>query len=70
MHFRVNPEEAAERGWYYRPEWYMSLIPDTRKCRFCGEEVFSDWPGMTDEDKAIRNPTSPNVMAGPTFQWP
>jgi hypothetical protein len=71
QHFQADPVTAAEMGWYYRPAWYLPLIPDTRRCRFGGEQITQDdWPGMTDEDRALRDPSSPNIMAGPTFQWP
>lgn len=41
-HEQATPEDAAQRGWFYRPEWYKRLIPDTRRCRIHGEIMFDD----------------------------
>ena len=68
-HFQATAQQAAERGWYWRPNWWEPLIPDTRRCFMCGEFVFEPLP-LTDEEKAIRDPSSPNIMVGPSFRWP
>lgn len=43
-HFQATAQQAAERGWFYRTEWYQRLVPDTRRCFECGEIVFEPLP--------------------------
>lgn len=33
---------AAERGWFFRSEWYQKLVPDTRRCFMHGEIMFDE----------------------------
>lgn len=40
LHQQAIPEQAALKGWYYRPEWYMPLVPDTRRCVWHGEVMY------------------------------
>lgn len=41
-HEQVTAQEAAERSWYWRSEWYKRLVPDTRRCRVHGEIMFPE----------------------------
>jgi hypothetical protein len=40
IHSPANQQQAAERGWFWRREWYMPLEPDTRRCWIHGETMF------------------------------
>lgn len=62
-HIQASAEEAALRGWYYRPVRYESLVPDTRKCIHCFKIIFDPLP-LTQDQKALRNPLSTNVLLG------
>jgi hypothetical protein len=44
IHDQASASEAADRGWYYRAEWYLPLVPDTRRCKFHGEIMFEPLP--------------------------
>lgn len=68
IHKQATAQMAAERAWYWRPVWYEGLIPDTRKCFQCGQEVFEPMV-LTDEEKNIRSPMSTQDIAGPTYRW-
>lgn len=69
IHAQATAQMAAERGWYWRPLWYLSLIPDTRKCFYCGAEAFEPMD-LTEAEKNIRSPMSTADLAGPTYRWP
>jgi hypothetical protein len=51
-HKQATPEQAAERGWYFRSEWYKRMVPDTRRCWVHGEIMFDEAP-MTDQQKLL-----------------
>lgn len=63
LHTQVLPEEAAVRGWYYRRAPYLSLEPDTRRCRCHGKIMYPALP-LTTEERSIRSPMSTNVLRG------
>lgn len=42
LHTQVTAEIAAERGWYWRSEWYKRLVPDTRRCLYHGEIMYPE----------------------------
>jgi hypothetical protein len=52
FHTQVNAEQAALFSWYYRPEWYKRLVPDTRRCLHCGAIVFDPLP-LTEAQEAL-----------------
>lgn len=62
-HKQATPQQAAERGWYYRPAWYQKLVPDTRRCFVHGEVMFAPFP-LTTAEQDLRHPISPNIMTG------
>lgn len=41
-HFQATAIQAAERGWYFRSEWFKKLVPDTRRCFNCGQILFPE----------------------------
>jgi hypothetical protein len=42
LHVQVGAEEAILKGWWYRPQWYGRLVPDTRRCRVHGEIMYTE----------------------------
>jgi hypothetical protein len=64
-HKQPTAEEAAIRGWFYRPngDSTQPLEPDTRRCSCHGEIVFAPLT-LTTAEKAIRHPLSPNRLRG------
>lgn len=60
-HRQPTAQEAAENGWFYRREPTARLEPDTRRCACHGEVVFPALP-LTDAERKIRHPLSPNVL--------
>lgn len=63
VHRQVTAEEAASKGWYYRPGPRAQLEPDTRKCACHGREMFAPLQ-LTDAERRIRHPLSPQVLLG------
>jgi hypothetical protein len=51
-HHPMGAREAAERGWWFRSEWYKRLVPDTRRCRHCLEIMFPE-AELSQEDKDL-----------------
>lgn len=41
-HYQATALQAAERGWFFRSEWYQKLVPDTRRCVMHGEIMFPE----------------------------
>lgn len=41
-HYQVTAEVAAQKGWFFRSEWYKRLVPDTRRCAKHGEIMFEE----------------------------
>lgn len=70
LHTQVMAQEAAERAWYYRRAPYLSLEPDTRRCRCHGIIMFPAFT-LTPQQRGIRHPTSPNILLHePLDGWP
>lgn len=63
LHTQVGPAEAASKAWYYRRAPYLSLEPDTRRCRCHGTIMYQPLP-LTADERAIRSPMSTNVLLG------
>lgn len=51
-HQQATPEQAADKGWWYRAEWYQNLVPDTRRCIKHGEIMYTPMP-LTPEQQAM-----------------
>lgn len=51
-HKQATAQMAAERGWFFRSEWYKRLVPDTRKCWVHGEIMFDEL-ALTDAEKDL-----------------
>jgi hypothetical protein len=41
-HTQVMFDDAIKFGWFFRSEWYKRLVPDTRRCRNCGQQLFTE----------------------------
>jgi hypothetical protein len=60
-HFQATAQMAAERGWFFRSEWYQKLVPDTRRCWLHGEIMFPELElsqndrnlGYTDQNRGM-----------------
>lgn len=63
VHIQATAQMAAEEGWYYRPERFAQLIPDTRRCVNCGQRVFPPL-ALTVDQAQIRHPLSTQVLLG------
>lgn len=51
-HFQATAQQAAERGWFFRSEWFKRMVPDTRRCFVCGETVFDELP-LSENDQLL-----------------
>lgn len=61
-HTQVTAEEATLNGWFFRSEWYKRLVPDTRRCRNCGQQMFKE-AVLTEEQIAVLYRFQENGMA-------
>lgn len=61
-HTQVTAEVAIERGWFFRSEWYKRLVPDTRRCLHCGQQLFPE-AQLTEEQIAVLYRFQENGMA-------
>lgn len=63
LHKQATAQQAAERGWYYRSEWYKKLVPDTRRCWVHGEIMYPELT-LTLQEQSIRSPMSTATLLG------
>lgn len=61
-HTQVTAEQATLNGWFFRSEWYKRLVPDTRKCARCGQQLFQE-AELTEEQIAVLYRYQENGMA-------
>lgn len=51
-HYQATAQMAADRGWFFRSEWYKKLVPDTRRCWMHGEIMFPEL-ALSDTDQNL-----------------
>ena len=51
-HYQATAQMAADRGWFFRSEWYQKLVPDTRRCTMHGEIMFPELE-LTDAEQNL-----------------
>jgi hypothetical protein len=65
VHTQVDVGTAILKGWWFRPEWYSRLIPDTRRCRFHGEIMYEATPLTQDQLDLLYTDQNRGMATGP-----
>lgn len=64
-HSQVTVQQAIDKGWYYRDEWYKRLVPDTRRCYFHGEIMYEPLELTEQEQAAFYADQDRGMATGP-----
>lgn len=64
-HSQVTVQQAIEKQWYYRSEWYKRLVPDTRRCYFHGEIMYEPLELTPEEQAAFYTDQDRGMATGP-----
>ena len=65
FHQQVTPQQAVDKGWYYRPEWWRPLVPDTRRCWHHGEIMYNPLDLTLDEKQTYYADQIRGMATGP-----
>jgi hypothetical protein len=64
-HYQATAQMAAERGWFFRSEWYQRLVPDTRRCWKHGEIMFPELELTAQEQEMGYTDQNRHMSSGP-----
>jgi len=64
-HYQATAQMAADRGWFFRSEWYKKLVPDTRRCWKHGEIMFPELDLTPTEQNLAYTDQNRGMATGP-----